>query len=137
MKSLVSRHESQFLMIQHPVQNPSIFHHLEGTLLLATSVEGQGTTLSRECDGSAVGEVEDVAGTSLDLLASGVLNGEVALNDDLHLVVGVGVGEGLAGGHAEETAGHGLVGGGWAAVDVADEGIVVGEMGDLELLGGF
>lgn len=63
--------------------------NLRSTLLPRAAEESQAIVISGEGDLRALWEVEDVALDGLDAGAGLVLDVEVALDDDLHLVVGV------------------------------------------------
>lgn len=70
----------------------------------------------------------------MDRLASLVLDVKLALQDDLHLVVGVGVDKRGALFESVDTATHGLLRVDLVvADDVAEEGVFVGDQGRLEV----
>lgn len=99
-----------------------------------SDVERQAVIGRGKGDGGILGEEEDIAGAGDGLLARGVLDCVVSLEDDLHLVVLVGVGQGSALLESEEARRDGLFGVGLVAgEDIAEEGVLVGEEGNLEL----
>lgn len=82
---------------------------LRGVFGALAGVESQTVGISRESDNTALGKVEDVARLSVDLLAGLVRDGELSFQNDLHLVVGVGVDKWGAFLKAVETARDGLL----------------------------
>lgn len=54
-----------------------------------TTVESQPIVVSGECDLGPLGEVEDISGNGMHLVARLVGDIKTALEDDLHLVIGV------------------------------------------------
>lgn len=58
-----------------------------------THVECQTIRLGRKGNLRSLGEIEHIAGTGSDLLACLIRDLELPLQDDLHLIVGVGVDE--------------------------------------------
>jgi len=68
-------------------------HRLCAVLWTLTNVERQAKVLGRERDLAALGEVEHITLDGVHLVARLVGNIEVAVNDDLHLIVVVAVDE--------------------------------------------
>lgn len=60
---------------------------------MITYVERQPVVVRRERDLRPLGEIKHISGGGSDLLARFIRDFELALEDDLHLVVGVGVDE--------------------------------------------
>lgn len=60
---------------------------------MITYVERQPVVVRRERDLSPLGEIKHISRAGSDLLARFIRDFELALEDDLHLVVGVGVDE--------------------------------------------
>ena len=72
--------------------------------------EAQPITIRRERNLGALGKIQHIARHGVHLLARLVLDVELALDDDLHLVVGVGVDERGALFEAVEAGGDGFFG---------------------------
>lgn len=109
---------------------------LRSTLLPLSNIIRQPVTLRSKCNLGPLGEQEVIPRRSLVGLATGVGNREITFQDDLELVVGVGVLQRGALFQAEEARGDGGLGVGvFGGENVFKVGVFVGEEGGFELLG--
>lgn len=87
-----------------------------------------------EGDSGALWEVEDIAWFGLDLLAGLIFNTHSALDNDLHLIVGISVGQWLALLLSVEARGQGLVGVRVGVDHITQKGVIAGNKRWLDLL---
>ena len=75
-----------------------------------TSIECQSSLLSRKPDLASLGKIEYIPWPTCDLLTRLIADGKVAFQDDLHLMVGVGVVERSTRFEPVEATGNGCLG---------------------------
>ena len=75
-----------------------------------TSVECQSSFLRRKSDLASLGEIKHISRPTCNLLTSLVADGKVAFQDDLHLMIGVGVVERSTWFEPVEATGDGCLG---------------------------
>jgi len=103
------------------------------TLLALASVEGQAVGVGLEGNNAALGKVENITSNGVDGLTGLIADVELALQDDLHLVVGISVNKGSSLLESVDATADGLLGVDLVIADnVAEEGVLVGDQGRLE-----
>ena len=92
--------------IQYPSrpESSSSSSNLRTTLLSLAGIESQPICLSLESDDSALGKVKHISRNSMYFLTGLIGNVKLPLDNDLHLMVGIGIDEWGAGFESVETA---------------------------------